>query len=370
MIKLLFVFAVSLILAYCSQNEILVFKLESGKKIDLPLIAMILLLSFFCGLRTSYNDTEAYIVSYKNAPGLSKFFSNGIELTNYPAFYGMQSLFRHHISPNANVFLVSIALFSVGSIVSFIKRHSGNFVFSMILFFSFGLYISHFASMKQCLAIAVLTYAIEALIKKKMWLFYILVFVAMLFHSFAILFIIVPIFTNKPWTFTTYVSVAVIVFVLLTFESTIAGLLSYADVVGKENYTADLVLNSESINPFRLAIFAIPPLMSFLLQEFVASDAYDRKNCIFMNLCILTCLIMCLGIGSSANLFARSAFYFEIGTIIAFPWFLHQVFDKSTERFVTLAASACYILFFYISNTDFSSQYRAISILDFARNIF
>ncbi len=367
MYKLLIIFAIALILAYCSQKEIFVIPFKE-KKIDISLILLIIILSFFCGLRTSYNDTEVYIVTYQNAPTLSEYFANGVKLTSYPAYYGLQSFFRHHISSSANVYFLSIALFSTGSILTFIRKYSTNFVLSVLLFFSLGLYVSHFAAMKQCLAIAVLTYAIEALIKKRHWLFFLLIFVAMMFHTYAILFIILPFFTQKPWSFVTYAAIAVIMLTLLTFESTITGLLEYADDFGK-NYTAEGVLEGESINPFRLAVFSVPPLLSFMLQEY-AEDSYNRERDILMNLCILTCLIMCLGLGSAANLFARSSFYFEIGTIISFPWFLQQVFDKPTERFISLAAGACYTAFFIISNLDFGTQYRALGLLEFIKAVF
>ena len=368
MIKLLTIFAISLVLAYCSQKEIMVFRFENGKKIDLPLIAMILMLSFFCGLRTHYNDTFTYRKTFTSAPTLSQFFSNGFDPFNYPLFYGLQSIFRHHISLVPNVFFLTNALFSIASILHFLRRHSTNFVFSTILFFSFGLYIFHMAAMKQCLAIAVLTFAVEALIKNKKLIFVLLVLVAMMFHTYAIIAIILIFFTNKPWTFVTYFSITLITLALLTFESTITGLLSYADDVGK-SYTADSVLADPGINPFRLAIFAIPPIISFALQEFVQEE-YNRKTSIFMNMSILTCLIMCMGIGSSANLFARCSFYFEVGTMIAFPWFLNQVFDKSTERFISTVVSMFYVVFFIISNLNFGSEYRALTLVQFIKDVF
>ena len=80
MVRLLTVFAISLILAYCSQNDILVFKFSNGKKFDLSLVAMILLLSFFCGLRTQYNDTAVYIATYNNSPTVREMFSEGIDI--------------------------------------------------------------------------------------------------------------------------------------------------------------------------------------------------------------------------------------------------------------------------------------------------
>lgn len=367
MIKLAAIFAVSLVLAYCSQNEILVFRFGNNKKIDFSLIALIIMLACFCGLRTNYNDTSTYITSYKKALTVREYLDTNPTITGNPAFYFTESFFRHHISGNANVFLLSIASFSLSAILIFIRRHSSNFVYSLILFFSFGLYISHFASMKQCLSIAFLTFAIEFLIKKRYLWFFVFVFIAMLFHTYAALLIILPIFTEKPWTFITYVSIAGIIFTLLTFESTISNLLSYAEDIGK-NYTTEIVLDGTGINIFRLAIFAIPPIISFIFQEY-CSDGYDRKSSIFMNMSILTALVMCLGLQNSANLFARASFYFEIGTMISFPWFLQQIFDKYTTRFISIVSAACYIVFFFVSNMNFAGEYRAMSIIDFVKSL-
>lgn len=367
MLKLMILLAVSMCLAFCSQKGILVIPVARKFKIDIPLIVMIVMLSLFTGLRTQFNDTPLYIASFKEAPTFEKFLSKSPGLLDYPFFYGYESLFRHHISANPHLFLLSIAFFTNASFIVFIKKHSENFAFSMLMFFSLGLYVSTMAAMKQCLAMAVLTYAVNMLIKKKYFWFYVLVFIAMLFHAYAIFFVVLPFFTQKPWTIMTYVAIIGVLFVIFTFESTITGFLEIAEEAGKE-IKVEYVIDTQSINLFRVAVYSVPPIISFIFQELL-NESYDHKKHILMNMSILSFLIMCLGLVSAANLFGRSAIYFELGTIVIMPWLVKQMFSEESQKTGHVIVGGCFAAYFAYSVIDFSYGYRAIDFFEFMKTL-
>ena len=368
MLKMLILLAVSMILAYCSQHGILVVPINDKKKLDIPLIAMIIMLSLVVGLRTNFNDTTAYIGGFKVAPTFDKFIDRSPGLMDYPFFYGYESLFRHHISDNPHLFLLSISFFTNATLICFVRRHSENFAFGMLMYFSIGLYVSTMAAMKQCLAMAVLSFGLEQLFKKKYFRYYIFVFIAMLFHVFAIFFIVLPLFTKKPWTIMTYLTIAAVIFVLFTFESTISSFLAVADEAGKE-INSSYVFDTESINLFRLAVFAVPPVLSFIFQELL-DETYNTKTNILMNMSILSFLIMSLGLMSAANLFGRSAIYFEIGTIVIMPTIIKEIFSKESQKIGHILVGACYAAFFAYSVLGFSSEYKALSFGEFLTTLF
>ncbi len=368
MLRLMILLAISLALAYCSQNGVLVFNITKKYKLDLPLILMILILAFACGLRTSFNDTEVYLATFKNAETLREFINTSPSWTEYPLFDGYMCFFRHNISANGNAYFVSIALFSLGLTIPFIKRHSDDFMFSIVIFFSLGLYVSHMAAMKQCMAIAVLTLAIEALMKKKILLYYIIVFVAVLFHTYAVFFFVLPFFTSKPWTLPTYLLIGATIFALIFFESAINTFLSAADSAGKY-LSKEMVLDNGGINPLRLAVFSVPPLLSFAFQEQL-ENFYDRKKNILISMSILSFLIMSLGLFSAANLFGRSAIYFELGTIVVLPALIKEIFDRKTARFVSSVATICYLGFFAYSLIGFEAGFRTKTFIQFVLEIF
>ncbi len=367
MLKLLILLGVSMCLAYCSQKGILSIALTSKKKLDIPLITMITMLSLFIGLRRNYNDTYLYRRHYAIAPAVSEYLETDPEFTDNPLFYLTQSIFRHHVSENVNVFFLVIAFFSIASIVCFIRKHSNNFPFSMLIFFSVGLFVDFMGAMKQTLAIAVLTYAVTALMDKKYIKFYAIVLIATLFHAYAIFFVILPLFTKTPWTLFTYITIFGFVFILMTFESSLSAFLSAADSMGKD-IAAEEIYDNTGINPLRLAVFAIPPLLSFFFQDNL-NDSYTTPKSILMNLSLLSFLVMSLGIFMAANMFGRCAGYFEIGSIIMLPWIIKQVFEERTAKLISIFAGIAYIGFFIYDNSGFSSGYSAISVIDFVKTL-
>jgi len=368
MLKLMILLAVSMCLAYCSQHGILTVPITQKRKLDISLVVMVIMLSLVTGLRTQFNDTYLYIELYENAPSFSSFLNSKPDLMENPLFYGLQSFLRTYVSDNANLFFLLIALFTIGSILRFIKKHSDNFPFSILLFFSLGLYVSTMASMKQCLAMAILTYAVECLIKKKYILFYVIVFIAMMFHTYAIFYAILPIFQKKPWTITTYIAVVGTILVLFTFESTITNFLEIADEAGK-TIDSQYIIDTEGINLFRLTVFAVPPLLSLVFQELL-DNTYDRPKTILMNMSLLSFLIMALGLSGGANLFGRSAIYFETGTIVFMPTIIKNIFDEKSQTMGNVLVGGCYLAYFAYSVIGFSLGYRAVGLGEFILSLF
>lgn len=365
---LLILLGISLILAYCSERKMLTYSITKHFSIDAALTAMIVILSLFCGLRTAFNDTSTYIGFFNSAPTLEEYWANSPNLFGNPLYYWFQSFFHHHISDNYHLFLLVTAFYSITSFIRFIRRYSENFVFSMLLFFTLGLYLSNFAAMKQCLAMATLTYAIPKLLDRKFVQYYLIVFIAVLWHAYALMFVILPIFISKPWTLVTYGTIAAVVFVLFTFESSISSFLEYAENVGKE-ISEETVFETDSINVFRLAVFSVPPLLSYVFQKRL-NRGIRMSESLMINMSILSFLIMCLGLASAGNLFGRSAIYFEIGTIIILPWIIRKLFTRDSAKFLTSVASICYLAFFLYDSRAFVSEYRAIGFFEFLETLF
>ncbi len=367
MVKLLMLFGISVCLAYCSQKEILKVRLFDRINIDIPLVVMFIMLTLFCGLRTDYNDTLAYNHQFVIAPTLSEYLDTNPGLTDNPLFYGFRNFFKYNIIDNCHAFNIFVSAITNFCFLRLIKKYSMNFPFSIIVFFGVNLYIDTLAGAKQCLALAILTFAIDALINKKVLTFYLLVFVAMLIHTYAVFLIILPIFTNKPWTIITYLTIFCFIIILLTFESSLELFLSTAEDAGK-NISEEEIYDNTGINPLRLAIFGIPAILSFLFHDNLDSGYVREKN-VFMNMSIISFLVMSLGIFMAANMFGRCAIYFELGSIILLPWIIEQIFDKRTSNLIVIIASVCYVGFFVYDNNGFSDGYCALTFVEFLKTL-
>ena len=86
-------------------------------------------------------------------------------------------------------------------LIRFVQRYTadGNFAFGLWLFFGIGAYVFSMAAMKQITAMAVLTLAVPALNERKWAKYYIIVALAGLLHTYAFLFVFLPLLTGKPW---------------------------------------------------------------------------------------------------------------------------------------------------------------------------
>jgi hypothetical protein len=80
-----------------------------------------------------------------------------------------------------------------------------------------------------------------------------------------------------------------------------------------------------------------------------------------------------IGLIEGANLYARMAGYFEIGTAVALPWMIKKLFTKQSAQFVTVMAAILYFGYFvyeFAITKDFGSNYSAITLWQFIQRLF
>ncbi len=376
--KLILLYFGTIILAYLSQVYYPV-------RVDIPAdrhfmwrgrdvfcLAIIVWMTCFSFLRTSYNDTTNYIFFWRTAEPVREFIKNGglKDITGNPLSIFWQS-FSHEIAENYHVyFLLPAALISVSS-VKFLKRYSVDLPFTILIFLSIGTYIMYMAAMKQSLAMFFLLLAIPYAEKKKYLQFYILVFIAILFHTHAFMFAIVPLLFEKPWgKFTTFLFLAAL-FGMLTYDRTFGTFMEYAQSIGAN--VADIeVFDGHQINVLRVIIYWIPAALSLLFRKQLFSNSTRMENLI-ANMSLVSAFILMIGMVQGANLYARMAAYFEIAIAISLPWMLKKLFTKKSYQTVSIIASGCYFMYFLYEfgvSKFFGDQYGAISLFDFFIELF
>lgn len=374
MLKLLAVFAASLVLAYISQKNTAAIT-ASGRRYsvwnDWAYLLLVTILVLFAGLRTSYNDTGTYLALFDNAGDLTSFFRDPENLNPFknPLFHFLQSCIKSWTGyGQCLVFVASV--FSQACFLRFFKRYAPNFVFSIFLYFTLGTFVFSLAAMKQVLAMATLTLAFPYLEKRKWLRFYILVFVAMLLHTYAIIFAILPLFRIRPWGLFTFMILAVTVFIMTRFESAITAFMEQANDLGKT--LADYeVFGDATINVFRLAVYAVPPLISLFFSDWVLHKTSDMDNTM-IHMGIMSFAFMLLGTQAGANMFGRMGNYFEFGTLCCLPWMLKKTFNRRSYRLVSGVACVCFIGFFVYANAingNFGAEYKAITFFEFIENL-
>lgn len=314
-------------------------------------IALIIMFIAYAGLRTNFNDTYNYMRIFNNAPTIGEYISQteSINLLANPLFYFLQSLFKTFINePRAWIFITSVYI--QFCFVGFIKRYSTKFTMSIFIYVCLGTFSLSMAAIKQTLAMATLTLAVILLEKKKWVLFYIVVFIAMLFHTYAIAFAVLPLFMIRPWKKFTYIFVIAIVALLMNFEGVITAFLEQADEMGK-NIAQYEVFDDYTVNIMRVAVYAVVPLISLIFSKWLFEDSLPIEN-LLVHMSIISLAFMSMGTQSGANMFGRMANYFELGTVCCLPWILDKPFEERSARAVGKLAVVGF-LGFYLYGTFF-----------------
>lgn len=342
------------------------------RKADIFMIAMIVWLTCFSFLRTSYNDTWNYIFAWNNSDGARAFLESGglLDLTGNP----LSNLWRdisHDISDNYHIYFLLPALLSSFAVVKLFKKYSVNPAFSMLIFFSLGTYIVYVAALKQCFAIFFLLLSIPYAEEKKYVRFYLLVAIAILFHTHAFMFLILPLLFGRPWGSITYLGLLATIFAMLTYDRTLGAFMEYAQSIGALVDEGE-VFDGHQINLIRVAVYWIPSILAFAFRKHLFRESSRSEN-LFVNMSTVCAMILTIGTVQAANLFARMAAYFEIATAISLPWMIKKLFTKRSAQFITICAAVLYFGYFLYEfgiSKNFGGDYAAISLWQFITSLF
>lgn len=341
------------------------------RRSDVFIIIVIAWMTCFSFLRTSYNDTETYIRTFYEARSVIEGIADGIftDWTGNPWSMLYRSII-HDITDNYHIYFFFPAFLSSFAVVKLCKRYSVNPAFSLLIFFSVGTYVMYIAALKQCLAMFFLLMALPYAIDRKYVKFYLLVIVAILFHTHAFMFAIVPLLIEKPWGKVTWALLGTTLFAMATYDTTLGAFMNYAQSIGALVAESE-VFDDHQINFFRVLVYWVPALMALVFRKRLFQDSERTEN-LYVNMSIVSAFILSIGLVEGANLYARMAAYFEIATVIALPWMIKKLFTKQSAQLVTVVAILLYFGYFYYEfaiTKDFGSSYSAISLWQFITSL-
>lgn len=339
---------------------------------DLFLVIIIICTSAFSFLRESYNDTANYLYDFRIAEPLAVFLESG-ELFHFGSnpLHDLYRSFIHEYTDNYHIYFFFPAVINSVAIAKLYKRYSCDLTFSFLIFFSIGTYIMFVAALKQSIAVAILTLALPYAIDKKYVRFYLLVFLAMMFHTHAFMFLIVPFLFDKPWGKKTWLLLTAVLFAMATYNTTFGTFMEIATGLGVNIVDWEL-FDGHQINVIRVLVYSIPAVLALIFRKRLFYDSTRIEN-LFVNMSIVSVFILSLGMIQGANLFARMASYFELYIALALPWMIKKLFTKQSAQMVT---SIAYVLFFgyflyeHAVSKNFDAQYRAISMWQFIVSLF
>ncbi len=191
---------------------------QRGKKRKRYIFLMAVLHSFVCGFRYMYltGDLRKYASLYYEMVDYGWFSDYVVQGGRNTGFFWMQKLFSQLSGGNFQVFLFVLALITEIAVVYIIYKYSPIPWVSYLVWNCLGFYVFGFSSIKQAMAMAVLLFAFDAIIKEKPLRYLIIVFLATMIHMPAIVFLPAYWLTKSRIslpTITGYVAAGIIVYV-------------------------------------------------------------------------------------------------------------------------------------------------------------
>ncbi|MDO4622112.1 MAG: EpsG family protein [Eubacteriales bacterium] len=371
MTKLLPVFLFGIVMAAVSHwnSSYDARSMEYRKKDGIAYLIMTLVLAGFVGLRTNYNDTTAYAHAYELMTKSNPFLAAGdwLSIGSNPGFQFVNSILKN-LGFSTQSFLMFYALVTVGLYLWFIRKHTTNICFSIYLFIAVGTYTFTLAAIKQCVAVAIALVGIELALKKRWIAFILVILAAATFHPYALMFLIVPFMTYKPWTAKGYVVLGVFLVIGFALQRLVGTIVNVTTLLGEE-FDAS-TFTGEGINPFRLAVCAVPLILSFIGRRTIWKEGTETDN-VIINLSMLNAEIMFVGLFGTANYFGRLANYFQIFQCLSIPW-LMRIFNKRSAELVTVCAIIGYLGYFYYANAinqNFDNLFTSISFFNYVKSL-
>ena len=334
---------------------------------DKYILIVILWMACFAFLRTGYNDTHAYINGFRNATSVAESAALGkySKWTNNPLSYMYQD-FMGSITDNYHVYFLFPALLQSIAVAKLIRRYSADPALSILIYFSIGTYVLFLAAFKQSMAMTLLMLALPYAEQKRYLRFYLMVAVAVLFHFYAIVFVLVPLMRERPWKTNTWILLGTVLFCLFNYEETLGAVIAQVESMG-ESISAEEVFDGNSINLLRVLVYWVPAALALIFQRHLFYDSSPTDH-LFANISIMAAMILTVGLAQGANLFARMAGYFEIGMAVTLPWMIRRIFEKKSAQLVSIVAAALFFGYFVYEFTvskDFSGGYTSITLWQF-----
>lgn len=370
MTKLWILLAVSLVMAWIIDNRDRE-RLHRGIKKQERIVTwmLIIVLGFFCGLRLWGNDTTTYRQMYQQMPLWNDFLvENKYDFASGIGFGALTSLLKTW-GLSEQDYLVFYAFATAIPYVMFVRRFSKSMVFGVFLMFTTGFYTFSLAAIKQSMATGLCLMAVGYAVDRK-WVRYLLfVGLGMLFHPYAMVYLLVPLMMFKPWGIRTLLYMALFMAVGFYLESLLGTILDITSMMGATYESEEF--SGEGVNIFRVAVSFVPMALAFLYGKRLFRDTTRAEDLMF-NLAMLNALIMFVGLFGTANYFARLANYFLPAQVIVLPWILRRA-HPTDQSWLKLLCVIGYMGYFIYENGiyhPFDQYYAHISLWDYISGLY
>lgn len=303
---------------------------------------------FWVGMRSGVADTGTYITAFNTYPSDISIIPQYWDFSENksPGFVTFSILFKHFISTDYHIWLMTIAVFTGIPIMLVLRKRSEHFFYSMFLFMTGLLFFWMLNGMRQFLAAAIVFLASDWIEKRKTIFFILAVLVAATIH-FTVL-VMIPMYfiaTAKPFGKKIIFFLILLLLAIIFLEPFIGSMEDVLEGTAYAGATAQFA-QDDGVNPIRVLVMAVTPIIAFCGRKIIV-----KKDNIFINICINMSVICAgiyfLGMFTSGILVGRLPIYFELYNIILLPYLLEECFTKESSKIMYLLCTVGFLGFYY-----------------------
>lgn len=360
MTDLIILLLLTVLLAWCADHMSWgPVRAGTRHRLVLGSVLITVLMAGFAGLRVRCNDTGAYRPGYELITSGSL---DGMDLSvgSNPLFNLINYCLKMNDVSTQN-YLMFWAVVTVAGYITFVHRHSVDYPLTIFLLFTTGCYTFAFAGIKQAAAVAVALIAVLFALRRR-WILYVLcVLIAAGIHPYALMYLLVPLMTFRPWSRRTYLLLGLALLGGFLLRPLIGTLVDITTMMGEE-YTVESFTQS-GINVFRVLVCNVPLVLSFLYRKKLFRDSTQAEDLI-VNLTMLNGAIMFVGLFGTANYFGRLANYFLIFQSLSLPWMLKKIGGRDGQILKVLLILGYVAYFWYanVINIPFDQDFARLTI--------
>lgn len=327
---------------------------------------LVAVVSLFSGLRTRYNDTGNYVFAYLYTiePSVSSLLS--VPLEDGFGFVVYEILVKMIFGSNYARFLTVTACVTIGSYLLFFRKYSSNFRMAVFLFITTTFFEYTMGAIRQCLAVAIVIWAIPSFVEKHWVRGLLCVLVANTIHQFSIIYLIAFFLMDNVWRSKTLLIILATVVVSMGFSQV------FSSVAGTIGYSEEDLANSAGTNVLRTLVWLVPVILSFLYKTRI-NYSCDRYGKLFINLSLIGSMIMVLASFGGANLIGRMAYYFYPFYILALIEIIVVAMNVQDSKTMRLCCMAGFMMYFIVLSMGthgmFEDYFRHNSIVDLFRTM-
>ena len=318
---------------------------------------------FWVGMRSGVADTGTYIMGFNSC---STSLSDIPQYWNFaeeksPGFITFNIIFKHFISTDYHVWLMTIAILTSIPIMLVLRKHSGYFFYIMFLFMTGLIFFWMLNGMRQFWAAAIIFLFSDWIEKRKTIPFMIVVLLAATIH-FTVL-VMIPMYfiaTEKPFGKKVMVFLGLLLMAIIFLEPFVGAIEGILEETAYSGVTEQFA-QDDGVNPIRVLVMAVTPMIAFWGRKIVA-----KKENTFINICINMSVICAgiyfLGIFTSGILVGRLPIYFELYNLILLPYLLKECFTKESSKIMFVLCTIGFLGFYYLQmkNSYYISEFTGI----------